>query len=89
MSYTLNYGDVGTLIVSQDVEEPYSATEAVLTAVSLVHTIPDDQVLDDVVDTDALDRIFAKDREGGTLLLDLWGMNVVVTPDEVRVYSPE
>ena len=86
---TTEHAVTGDLVVAYEIEPSYTTSEAVLTAVSLASTIPDDPVLDDVVDTDALDRIFSQGRDGGTLLFDLWGMSIVVDSDEVRVYNSD
>ena len=44
--------------------------------------------LDEAIDTDALNQLFAGRRSEDTqLAVDLWGKRVVVTDDEVRLYD--
>ena len=46
------------------------------------------RTLNDALDPDALDRLFAgRNPERAVVSLDLWGKRILVTSDEVRVYD--
>ena len=91
-------GRVGKLVpenevARRDLSTYGSVTVAVIDALEAADATPPDSswVLDDAVDTDSLEQLFAPKnsgnaRSGGVLVFDAWGTTVVVTRSAVSVF---
>jgi hypothetical protein len=80
------------VLAKRTVEEDEPMTLAVIACAKQAGVYPDDpdRLLNDVVDPDALERIFADTlsgtpRQGGRVAFEVWGHTFVVSPDEVVV----
>ena len=84
----------GNEVARRDLSAYGSVTVAVIDALEAADATPPDPnwVLDDVVDTDSIEQMFApkasgEPRSGGLLAFDAWGATVVVTRTAVSVFS--
>jgi hypothetical protein len=80
----------GGLLVRYDRDGDERASDAVFQAVeaSGVDLFDVDRRLEDVVNSDGLDRLF-RDRSGGLVSFECWDRRIVVRPSTVLVFSAD
>lgn len=86
----------GDEIARRNLSSYGSVTVAVIDALEAADATPPDPdwVLDDVVDTDSIEQMFApktsgEPRVGGLLVFDAWGVTVAITRTAVSVFSAD
>jgi hypothetical protein len=86
----------GNEVARRDLSAYGSVTVAVVEALEAAEATPPESnwVLDDVIDTDSLEQLFApkrsgERRSGGMLAFDAWESTVIVTRDAVRVFADD
>jgi hypothetical protein len=76
--------------VSREIEDGETVAEAILGAFegAAIDHVRRDRTLNDAVDPDALNRLFADSPSGDVrCVFDLWDRRVLLTGDEVRLYD--